>query len=120
MTATPNRQFLVARMGQQVVVREIPTGSCAQHWGRTDAWAWANKLAQPHKVSRTKVPAKDIVFMALDGTSRVVQPAGEISKAKAAATRAQAPVQPTTPQPRPQARTRPARAATTPDPVLGW
>jgi hypothetical protein len=122
------RQFFVTTQGQQVVIREIPAGSCAQWWTREDAWGWAQHLAKPRKVSRLQQPAKDIWFIAPDGTRTLALAKAEISKAKAKATRArratQAPVGHTTPAPQPQrrqaARTRPTATATTPDPVLGW
>lgn len=77
------RQFLVVRTGARtVVIREVPTGSCAHYWGREDAWAWARQLAKPAPRRQGKpYPAADIHYMAPDGSTRLVLAAAETSRA---------------------------------------
>ena len=76
------------------------------------------------------MPAKDIVFIGLDGSRKLAQPKQEASKAAAKATRASSPAKApcetpaaprhTSPAPAPQRRAQAHTGRSAVDPVLGW
>src|SRR3954465_9208217 len=91
MTNT-DRHFIVALMGQQsatpkVIIREATPGSCAHSLTRTDAWAYATKLAQPVKfargANRPNHGLLNLFFVGLDMSERDLGPAGTAVKADA-------------------------------------
>lgn len=87
------RHFIVALMGTQtatpkVIIREVAAGSCAHTLSRTEAWAYATKLAQPTNYTRAANRPNhgllNLTFVGLDLSERDLGPA-EAPKAKAEA-----------------------------------
>ncbi len=75
-------RFIVGIEGERsmapvVVIRQVPTDSCAWTMSRREAWESAQRRAQQIKgtASAMRRFAASIEFMALDGTRKVVQEA---------------------------------------------
>lgn len=82
--ATDTRRFLVARAGNEVIIREVEPCSSVLEYTRSDAWAFAHLLGKPVESGRNKQPRATLVFEALDGSRTVI---GKADDSKAAAVR---------------------------------
>jgi len=130
-----DRHFLVRRLPQRVVIREVAPGSCASTFTREQAWAQAQLLAKAAKSSQSpkRKVTVGIVFTGLDGSDHVVATAKAVQErqnAELAAKRQQGAVPAPAPRPargathsrtsRQRPATTPQRARTAVDPALGW
>lgn len=82
MEVRTGERFIVGIEGERtmsptVVIRQVPTDSCAWTLSKREAWEFAQRRAQQTKGTASVIRrfAASIEFMGLDGTRKVVQEA---------------------------------------------